>query len=112
MNRQQIPGNFLPHDFIGRLALGLLSAIFIPPSAVFLFAFTFAPAAATWGWWLVRISLWEFFAALLAASVCGLIWAVAAPKWLPVYALRYSRRLGLLALVPFVILAGMLVWPS
>ena len=112
MGRTEVPPNLLPHSLAGRLALGLLSAIYIPPSGLFLFALTFGrPALRSWGDWLARVALWEFFAALLGVSVCGLIWAVAAPRWLPPLAYRCARHLCLTALIPFLILAGMLLWP-
>jgi len=109
------PEDFLPRSLLGRCLLGMFSAPFVPFSAVFLYAFTLGRRPVlnlNWGEWLVRIAMSEFFGALLAVSICGLIWAVAAPDWLPALAFRYGRRLGVLALVPFLILAGLLIWPT
>jgi hypothetical protein len=73
--------------------------------------FNVRTTALSWGDWLMRVLLCEFFAALLATSVCGLIWAVAAPRWLPAPAYRCARTLSLLARIPFLILVGALLWP-
>jgi hypothetical protein len=64
-----------------------------------------------WGEWLAHIAMMEFFVALFAASLCGLIWAVAAPAWLPTLAFQYAKRLAMLALIPLLALAALVVWP-
>jgi hypothetical protein len=107
------PDNFLPRNFAGRFLLGVRSSPFVPFSAVFLYALTLGRRRGlNWSEWLVRIAMWEFFRTLLAVSICGLIWAVAAPAWLPAFAFRYARRLGVLAMVPFLILAALLIWSN
>jgi hypothetical protein len=111
IERSEIPPNVFPQSAIGRCVLGLLSLAFIPFSAIFLYACTFEHPGPGWGVWLIRIALQEFFFALLAVSTCGLVWAVAAPAWLPTRAYRWVFRLTLLALIPFLIITGMMLWP-
>lgn len=111
MKNAHVFENLLPSTIPGRLMLGCLSALFILLSAIFLFPLTFGGQNLTLGRWLVRVALWEFFAALLAASFCGLAWAVATPNWLPPIAERWARRLSLFALIPFLVVFGWLVWP-
>ena len=107
----EIPPNVFPQSGIGRFVLGLLSIAFIPFSAIFLYALTFGHPGPGWGFWLIRIALQEFFFPLFAVSTCGLVWAVAAPTWLPMWAHCWVFRLTLLALIPFLIMAGMMLWP-
>lgn len=99
-----MPRDVLPQSVLGRIALGLLSAIFIPLSVLLLHGLAVAPAAANWGMELVHILMWELFAGLLAGSICGLIWAVAMPRWIQRLADQLSRRLTLLLLFPFAII--------
>jgi hypothetical protein len=112
MPRNKNPHDFLPHDILGRIALGLLSATYLPASVLCLYGSWSAPPAFTWGLWLMRAGVWEFFVALFAVSVGGLIWAVAAPNWLLPFANFWVPRLALLTLLPFIILAAMLIWPA
>lgn len=107
----EIPPHVFPESAIGRFVLGLLSIAFIPFSAIFLYACVFGHPGPGWGVWLIRIALQELFFALFAVSTCGLVWAVAAPTWLPGWAHRWVFRLVLLALIPFLIMAGMMLWP-
>ena len=111
MRRSNPTDGLLPNDVLGRIALGLLSAVFLPVAGVCLFGLTLAPPPSGFGLWLIRVALWEFFAALLCASACGLLWSIVAPNWLPRYAHRFARHLSLLALVPFLILLGWYFWP-
>lgn len=101
----------LPNDIMGRMALGGLCATYLPFSALCLYGLTFAPQAPTWVAWLIRAAVWEFMLALTMASLFGLIWAIAAPAWVRAHALRWTLRLCLLSLVPFLILAGLYFWP-
>ncbi len=90
----------------------MLSAPFIPFSAVFLYALMRGPRGIKWSEWLIRVALGEFFTALFVVSTLGLIWAIAMPGWLPQLAFRFARRLMLLALLPLLILAAMWLQPN
>lgn len=103
--------DMLPQSIGERIILGMLCAGAVPFAAVFLYALTIGPMGATWAERLIRVALWEFFAALLVVGLCGLVWAVAAPSWLRPVTERWAMRLMLLALVPPVILFGLAVWP-
>jgi hypothetical protein len=37
---------------------------------------------------------------------------MAAPGWLPTLAFRYAKRLAVLASIPFLILAALMIWPT
>jgi hypothetical protein len=101
----------LPRSVPGRLVLGLLCAVFLPFSATFLILLFLAPANADWGVWLVCLMMKQFFAALCGVSVYGLIWAIAMPDFV-VWTIQYwGTRLALVALIPFLIIAGLYLWP-
>jgi hypothetical protein len=102
--RSDMPRSFLPHDTASRVLLGLVSAILIPLSVLLICALANAPAPANWRMQIVQVLTKQLFGALLFGSLCGLIWAVATPRWIPRLADRLSRRLTFALLLPFVII--------
>ena len=78
----------LPRDIYGRIALGLLSALFLPLSGCVVWwmlrAYLLGPAPApkTIEQWLMLLFVETFFTALFAVSAGGLLWAIALPHWI------------------------------
>lgn len=83
----------LPRDVYGRIALGLMSALFIPISGCVVWWMLRAyllgpvPTPKTIAEWLVLLFVETFFTSLLAVSTGGLLWAIATPS-------RIERALG------------------
>jgi hypothetical protein len=102
---------FLPTSAAGRSVLMVLSGGAVAFAGLFLYALVVGPVGQTWGEWLVRIGLGEFFAALFATGCVGLAWSVAAPSWLPPVAWRVGRWMAVCLLIPWAILLGLVVWP-
>ena len=100
---------FFSRTIVGRLLAGLLSIALLPLAVVFLLALTVGPAGNNWLWWIARIALWDLCAALTIVCVCGVIWSLFMPAWLPTFVERYARRLSLLLLAPFIVLAVLLI---
>jgi hypothetical protein len=107
VQKHSIPENFLPHSFFGRLGLGLLSSGATAFAGVFLYALVIGPFGRTWVERCVRLGMGEVCAAIVAVGVCGLVWSIATPEWLPEIAWRFARRLMILGLIPVAMLAGM-----
>jgi hypothetical protein len=103
----------LPHDILGRIALGLLCATYLPFSSLCLYDLTpkMRLPAPTWQIWLMRATLWEFMFVLSAVAVTGLIWAFFKPQWVRPFARRYTRRLAFLSLLPLLFLEAYALWP-
>jgi hypothetical protein len=99
----------LPQSNAGRGVLFLLSIAAIAFAGIFLYALAMCPAGQTWGERLVRLGLGEFFAALFITGWTGMMWAVAAPSWLPKLARRVNRWMAFCLLIPFVIMLGLAV---
>ncbi len=103
--------NGLPNSIAGRIVLGLLCILFLPFSVIFLFALFIGGVGANWGDLLVRFLFGEFLLALFMVSGCGVIWAIAMPKWIITIMHHWSGRLALLLFIPFLLMAAMLFWP-
>ncbi|MDA1051542.1 MAG: hypothetical protein O3C40_13820 [Planctomycetota bacterium] len=79
--------NMLPRDVYGRIALGLLSALFLPLSGCVVWWMLRAsllgpaPAPQTAEEWLFLLFVETFFTALFAVSAGGVLWAIATPNW-------------------------------
>jgi hypothetical protein len=109
VQKNSIPENFLPRSFVGRLGLGLLSSAATAFAGVFLYALITGPFGRTWIERFIRLGMGELFAAIFAVGMCGLIWSVATPEWLPELAWRFARRLVILGLIPVIVLGAMAV---
>src|ERR1019366_6472417 len=98
-NRPDDGPEVLPQDILGRIALGLLCATYLPFSALCLYDLTpkMQLPAPTWQVWLLRATMWEFMFVLMAVAVLGLMWAFFKPEWVRPFARRYGRRLALLS---------------
>lgn len=79
--------NLLPQDVYGRIALGLLSTLFLPISGCVMwwmvrsYLLGPAPNPRTLEQWLFLLFVETFFTALFAVSVGGVLWAIAKPAW-------------------------------
>jgi hypothetical protein len=102
--------NFLPTSAAGRVVAGLLSAALLVPAAAGLYGLTLLPAARTATQWVVLAACGEFLGGLAVVSGCGLVWAVAAPGWLPPLAWRYGRRLSLVVSASYLFFCGWALW--
>jgi len=98
-----------PRDLYGRIALALASLFFGPISAVSLYALVFLNRPPQK---LLDSLFWiicqELFLALSLFFACGLIWALATPRWLErsLHAVTQKLALALLLfMIPFGLLA-------
>jgi hypothetical protein len=74
-----------PRDLYGRMALALASAFFGPICGVMAFASLFGARPRPWQGvleWLFLAIAEELFLALFLFFACGLIWALATPRWM------------------------------
>lgn len=103
-----------PRDLYGRIALGLASLTLGPAFAVAAVAIAVGrpPGAGFW-WWALWAVLGEVFLALTLFFACGLVWALATPRWLErrrrgvVLKLAMALLLGLIPFVAMVVLAAL-----
>jgi hypothetical protein len=91
-----------PSDPYGRIALGLASLTFGPVCWVMALALLLGHWPGDVGAWLLLAFAEQLFAALSLFFACGLIWALATPRWLEglllVVAQKVAVALGLFAL--------------
>lgn len=82
-NDPQLDGLF-PRDLFGRLALGLVSLLLAPASGLILFSLVFGPGVKPLAWHdrIALLLLEEFLLGLFLFFSVGLLWAIAAPRWL------------------------------
>ena len=92
--------NVLPPDRVRRVILGIVSFVWLPLAGLGWYAATFLPKRAPGLLRRVLVAIAaEFFLLLFLASLVGLVWAVAAPKWLEPIAQKAGGRLLLLFLL-------------
>src|SRR5689334_8277403 len=102
MNEQT--SKLFPRDLYGRIALGIASLVLAPVGAAMFVALLTRPRPRGVTEWLVVAVASELSLALAIFFVCGLVWAVATPKWLEASLERVARRLTValfLFMVPF-----------
>lgn len=98
-----------PRDICGRIALGVASAFFVPVSGWVLIAIALNTelhrTVETWIW---ATLVSELAISLLLFFGCGLIWALATPRWLEKFLHGATRKLALalfLFWTPFAVLS-------
>ena len=85
-----------PEDATGRVALGIAAAFFLPVCAMYLFSSWFlAPRPRDWLGWVFAFLCQELFIALFQFFACGLLWAIATPRFLRPLLSRSADRLSL-----------------
>jgi hypothetical protein len=91
-----------PRDTYGRIALALASLSFGPVCWVLAIALVFGSRPGGVLEWLFLAVVEELFVALALFFACGLVWALATPRWLErllgVVAKKLALALGLFAL--------------
>ncbi len=97
-----------PRDVCGRLALGIASAFFVPLSCFILIAIALNTelhrTVETWIW---ATLVSELALALLIFFGCGLIWALATPRWLEKFLHGATKKIAValfLFIMPFSVL--------
>jgi hypothetical protein len=93
-----------PRDLYGRLALGLASLVLFPVGAFGAGALMLGRAPGNVQEWLIFAIAEELFVAWTVFFGCGLIWAVATPRWLENCLESVAKRLSMalaLVMVPF-----------
>ena len=105
-----VPRDVLPRSIPERGVLLVLSAGAIAFSVVLL-ALMIGTNGLTWGEWLFRLAMAESFTVLFITGSAGLVWAIAAPRWLPAVALRVGGYMAASMLIPWPILFGLMLWP-
>jgi len=99
-----------PRDLYGRLALGIASLFFVPVATFLAFAMLFwARPQGVLGWLIVGTAA-ELFMALALFFTCGLIWAMATPRWLERFLDSVTEKLAISLLLFILPLASVAVW--
>jgi len=103
-----------PRDICGRLALGIASAFLAPIFGFVLFAIALNPdLRRTFEGWLWMAIIEEMVLALFLFFSCGLIWALAMPRWLERCLDSAMRKLTIALMlfwIPYSIVALWSLW--
>lgn len=99
----------MPQSMQGRAALLVLSIGMLALGMMAL-ALMLRANGLTWGEWFYRLAMAEIFTVLVAAGVLSLLWAIAAPSWLPALTRNAGRFLAVCFVIPWVLLLGIMMW--